>query len=40
MTTTTTVAVSTRPTHTEFRTVIAMATAKVSTKAGKMTPGT
>jgi hypothetical protein len=33
-------AVHTRPTPTEFRTVIAMATAKVSTKGGKMTLGT
>jgi hypothetical protein len=40
MTTLTTMAVHTRPTPTEFRTVIAMATAKVSTKGGKMTLGT
>jgi Plasmid pRiA4b ORF-3-like protein len=40
MTTTTTEAVPSKPTHTDFRTVIAMGTARVSTKDGKMTLGT
>ena len=40
MTVITTVAVASKPTHTDFKTVIAMDTAKGNTKDGKMTQGT
>src|SRR5215471_9215461 len=40
MMTITTVSARSRPTHTDFRTVIAMGTAKASTKDGKMIPKT
>jgi len=36
----TTVAVASKPAHTDFKTVIAMGTAKGNTKDGKMTQGT
>src|SRR5581483_12525653 len=40
MTVITTVAVASKPAHTDFKTAIVMGTAKANTKGGKMTQGT